>query len=259
MTYYMGKSSLPDSSADEAAAAEPEADIVLRARQGCSEAFGKLVRMHRRIAYSWAAGITRDHHMAEDIVQDALIRAFLSLGTLTEDSRFVPWLHRIVRNQAMMKLRRGGPYGKEQPFTSLTPSAVKDASGVDWDHLDSILAFIALEPDQPSLPGSAPQASWLPEERLIRKETVRFIVSLLDCLTVKERSFVEAHFFRQLTPQEIAGLFNTTTANVYKTISRSRQKLQQERIRIHVTDYVEQRAHAGHNRRVLLDSSKIRF
>lgn len=97
-----------------AAKQEADRELVERARSGDQEAFSELVRTHRAKAYGWANKITRDAYLAEDIVQDALIRAFLHLGALADTSRFLPWLQTIVRNQAYMKLRRGG----RSPFLS---------------------------------------------------------------------------------------------------------------------------------------------
>jgi DNA-directed RNA polymerase specialized sigma24 family protein len=89
-----------------------ERELVDRARSGDNEAFGELVRMHRAHAIGWAGTLTQDSFLVEDIVQEALILAFLHLGTLTDAGQFKSWLHRIVRNQAYMKLRRGGPFSK---------------------------------------------------------------------------------------------------------------------------------------------------
>ncbi|AFC28221.1 ECF subfamily RNA polymerase sigma-24 subunit [Paenibacillus mucilaginosus 3016] len=47
-----------------------EKELVERARSGDREAFGELVRMHRARALGWAGSLTRDAHMAEDIVDD---------------------------------------------------------------------------------------------------------------------------------------------------------------------------------------------
>jgi DNA-directed RNA polymerase specialized sigma24 family protein len=86
--------------------------------------------------------MTQDPHMADDIVQDALIRAFLHLGSLTDTSRFLPWFHRIARNQANMRLRRGGPHQKERPFVSMGEAQVA-GSNVDWEDISSILYHLA--------------------------------------------------------------------------------------------------------------------
>ena len=92
-------------------------ELIEQARGGSREAFGELVRQYRAEALGVANRMVRDPHMAEDVVQDALIRAFIHLGSLMDGGKFGPWLRRIVRNQALLKLRRGGPYAKEQPFS----------------------------------------------------------------------------------------------------------------------------------------------
>ncbi|MBH5316300.1 RNA polymerase sigma factor [Paenibacillus sp. GSMTC-2017] len=97
---------------------EKEAVLIERAQQGDHDTFSELVRRHRSKAHAWASGLTKDPFMADDIVQDALLKVFMHLGTFVDIARFLPWLHTIVRNQAMMKLRRGGPYRNERPFTS---------------------------------------------------------------------------------------------------------------------------------------------
>lgn len=122
--------------------AELDQTLVERAQQGDTEAFGELIEQHRSKARGWAERMAGDPHMADDIVQDALIRAFLHLGSLVDTSRFLPWFHRIVRNQANMRLRRGGPHRKERPFASMG-AAVNDGSEVDWENLDSILYHLA--------------------------------------------------------------------------------------------------------------------
>ena len=72
-------------------------------RQG-REAFGELVRRHRSKVYGYARAITRESYLAEDVVQDALVRAFCA-GELVDTRRFLPWVRRIVRNQAYTRLK----------------------------------------------------------------------------------------------------------------------------------------------------------
>lgn len=232
-------------------AAAPESRLVERARAGDQEAFGELVRRHRAQALGLAGTLTRDAHLAEDVVQEALIRAFLHLGTLADTARFRPWLHRIVRNQANTKLRRGGPYGRERPFTAFTDTESRiapgvDADRVDWRDIDSILFHMARHASEEA------QRSGNPEQLLMRKELLENIRYLLHCLTKRERDIFEARFFQELSPDEIAALFGTTTAGVYNTLSRSKAKLQRERVRVSISLYVQKRAELGRPKRNVL-------
>lgn len=227
-----------------------ERELVERARTGDNEAFGELVRLHRAKALGLAGSLTKDAYMAEDIVQEALIRAFLHLGTLTDASRFMPWLHRIIRNQAYMKLRRGGQYAKERPFAAFMsesglPERRKDCE-TDWSDIDSILFRLTDHAEEEA------RRSYNPERHLLRQETLQGIHMLIRCLSKKERSIFEARFFGELSPSEIAELFDMTTANVYNLLSRSRVKLQKERIRHSISLFVERRAALGLPRRKLL-------
>lgn len=203
---------------------EHERELIERAQQGDTEAFGELISLHRSKAKELAEKITRDTHLADDIVQEALIRAFLHLGSLTDTSRFLPWLSRIVRNQANMKLRRGGPNGKERSFTSMAIMA-PDGKQQNWDDLDSILYHLSYNAASKMVDRQDP------EDSLLRKELLEIIHRLLHCLSPKERSIFKAYFFRQLAPDEIASMFHMTTGSIYTYIYRSRQKLHKEHAR----------------------------
>lgn len=203
---------------------EIDSTLVERAQQGDTEAFGELIEQHRSKACDLAKRMTGDPHMADDVVQDALIRAFMHLGSLADTSRFLPWLHRIVRNQANMRLRRGGPYRKERPFTSMG-ATVSEEPIVDWENLDSILYHLARTATDAAVRDQDPQ------ENLLRKEMYETIHALLHCLTPKERGIFRAYFFRQLGPEEIASMYRMTTGSIYTYIHRSRQKLRKEHIR----------------------------
>jgi RNA polymerase sigma factor (sigma-70 family) len=206
--------------------AERDQQLVDRAKLGDTEAFGELIEHYRDKARGWAERMTGDAYLADDVVQDALIRAFLHLGSLADTSRFRPWLHRIVRNQANMRLRRGGIHRREQPFASIRTAPGDDHTQVDWDDLDNMLYHLS------RTAGEAAAAMHDPEEQLMRKELYESIHALLHCLSRKEQGIFKAYFFRQLSPDEIAAMFRMTTGSVYTYIHRSRQKLRQENIRL---------------------------
>lgn len=248
---------------------QPKSDqeLVARAREGDPDAFGELVRRHRARAMGVAQTLTWDSHMAEDIVQEALVKAFLKLGSLVDEKRFAPWLARIVRNEAYMKLRRGGPHGKERPFTawaglpqrgSASTYSGGHAVAVHSEHkeyagIDDVLFRLgqsALE--------SARQASD-PTLALQRKELIDGIQSLLHCLTSREKEVFERYFLDQLPPQDIAALLHTSVASIYNSISRARMKVQHERIRVHISMYIEKRRTLGKSKKKLLAPPCVRI
>ena len=80
---------------------EPEPDTVRRAQAGDLGAFEVLVRTCQADAWRYAFHLTRDRTTAEDVTQEAFVRAFRSLGTFRAQSKFASWLMRIVHNCAV--------------------------------------------------------------------------------------------------------------------------------------------------------------
>ncbi len=78
-----------------------DALCVERARRGEVAAFEALVRRHFRAAYAIALAVVGNRFDAEDVCQDAFIRAAEHLGECREPAKFASWLFRIVRNRAL--------------------------------------------------------------------------------------------------------------------------------------------------------------
>jgi len=85
-----------------------EQDLIQRARDGDVAAFEELVRMHQAIALRVAVLVVGDRSDAEDVTQEAFVKAYHALGRFRQDSPFRPWLLRIVRNEALNQRRRLG-------------------------------------------------------------------------------------------------------------------------------------------------------
>lgn len=86
--------------------ADDELAIVVAAQAGDTNAFEALVTRYEKRIYRLAWNITQNRYDAEDVVQDAFLKAFQHLGTFKRNSRFYTWLVRIAVNQALMKLRK---------------------------------------------------------------------------------------------------------------------------------------------------------
>ena len=85
--------------------ASNEERLVGKLRDGNRASFEHLVRTHGGRMLAVARRITRDEEDATDAVQDAFLNAFRSIDTFEERSSLETWLHRIVVNSALMKIR----------------------------------------------------------------------------------------------------------------------------------------------------------
>jgi len=81
-------------------------ELVLLARQGDPDAFDQLVIRHQSAVYRAALAAMRVPQDAEDVAQDAFVRAWRSLGRFRRESSFRTWLLTITWNQAMSRRRR---------------------------------------------------------------------------------------------------------------------------------------------------------
>src|ERR1700722_11209658 len=92
--------------------AEPVGDeltLVHAAKSGDVSAFEELVRRYDRNVFRIAQHITQNREDAEDVVQDAFLKAYSNLAQFQGQSKFYTWLVRIAVNEALMKLRRRRP------------------------------------------------------------------------------------------------------------------------------------------------------
>jgi RNA polymerase sigma factor (sigma-70 family) len=90
-----------DEPAQAEAMADAENELVQQARAGDENAFRTLMDRHRDHAYGIALRITRSPEDAEDVTQQAFVRAWFALGQFRSESRFGTWLHRIVARRAL--------------------------------------------------------------------------------------------------------------------------------------------------------------
>jgi RNA polymerase sigma-70 factor (ECF subfamily) len=92
-------------------AAPPSEETILvdKARAGDIGAFESLVRRYDRNVFRIAQHITQNREDAEDVVQDAFLKAYQNLRQFQGQSKFYTWLVRITVNEALMRLRRRRP------------------------------------------------------------------------------------------------------------------------------------------------------
>jgi len=86
-----------------------DAELVRSAREGNREAYSELIRRYQKHIYALACALVADRDEAEDISQEAFLRAWLNLDMLSDPAKFAPWLRRIVFGVSIDWLRAFRP------------------------------------------------------------------------------------------------------------------------------------------------------
>lgn len=110
----------------------PESEIIARAKAGDHEAFRVLVERYQGRAYRLALRIMGDEELAQDVVQEAFLKAYGSLGRFEGRSKFYTWLYRLVFNLCIDTKRRDRSLGQvewsEEQALDVAPEAA--AAGI---------------------------------------------------------------------------------------------------------------------------------
>jgi len=177
-----------------------EDDLVNRICRGEPELFYQLVRPYERQVYVIALTILRNEADAEDIVQEALLKAFTHLAQFRSESRFSTWLTQIAINEARMKIRRNHvetmrPMDEhENEEGDYTPS-----NFMDWREI--------------------------PSEALERKEVREKLVAALGSLAQKYREVFVLRDVQNLSTDETAQALGISSGLVKTRLLRARLML----------------------------------
>ena len=185
-----------------AGAAPDERVLIERLRAGEDAAFEELVRTHGGRMLAVARRFLRGEEDARDAVQDAFLSAFRSVDRFEGQSRLSTWLHRIVVNAALMKLRtrRRKP---EKLIDDLLPGFLEDG------HL------------------AEPASEWqeLSDQALLRKELRELIRSSIDELPENHRNVLMLRDIEGLDTEETAELIGISANAVKTRLHRARLAL----------------------------------
>jgi RNA polymerase sigma-70 factor (ECF subfamily) len=107
-----------------------EHDLVRRLQAGEDAAFGELVRENAGRLLAVARRLLRSEEDARDALQEAFLQAFRGIGRFEGDARLSTWLHRIVVNASLMKLRTRARK-PEQSIDELLPRFYEDGHRID--------------------------------------------------------------------------------------------------------------------------------
>ena len=129
-----------------------DAELLRQHVAGDTEAFGELFRRHRDRLWAVALRTVCDPEEAADALQDAMVSAFRRAGDFRGESAVTTWLHRIVVNASLDRLRRRAARpalstGDEQALEALVTQDGDPARSTDT-RLDVDAALRMLSPDQ---------------------------------------------------------------------------------------------------------------
>jgi RNA polymerase sigma-70 factor (ECF subfamily) len=177
--------------------------LVREAQRGNRAAFEELVRHYDQAVLRLAMHLTGSEHEAQDIYQDAFLKAYKSVGNFRFECSFYTWIYRIVTNLCLDHLR------KKQVRKEDAPVAV-DAQGESYDVLAQV-------PDG--------RSGANPERDLMRRELETRINHALEKLTPRERMVFELKHYQGLKLRTVGEILNTTEETAKNTLFRATQKL----------------------------------
>jgi RNA polymerase sigma-70 factor (ECF subfamily) len=137
MAPHLSNQQIPIKNQKRMAAAD-EAVLIQQAKKGDPGAYRVLVERHMRQAYNLAFSFVNDHAGAEDIAQDAFIRAYRALPSFRGEAEFGTWLFRIVTNLSLNALRQRKPLVDREAAMESIPSS--HDSTEDTAHREEIRA-----------------------------------------------------------------------------------------------------------------------
>lgn len=179
--------------------ADNESELVAAAKAGDISAFETLVSRYERKIYRLAQHITQNNEDAEDVSQEAFLKAFEHLGEFQGNSRFYTWLVRIAVNQALMKLRK---------------RRNKDVS-LDED----------IETEDNFIPREIEDWGPSPEDRYTQEELARILGQVIGELDPSFRLVFQLRDIDELSTEETAEALGISVPAVKSRLLRARLKL----------------------------------
>jgi RNA polymerase sigma-70 factor (ECF subfamily) len=179
------------------------------ARQGARAAFELLVARHQERIYRLAMRMSRNSSDAEEITQEAFLRAHCAIATFQGKSRFGTWLYRIAMNEALMRKRAA----ERRPTRSLEAMAERSEDAVH---------AIAYR-------GEAWSSA---EELLERKRLTQRVRDALNELDEPSQAALVLRDLEELSAEEVAEILATTTEAVRQRAHRARLKLRERLSRV---------------------------
>ena len=179
--------------------------LVRQAQQGSTSAFEQLVRHYDRVVLRLALNITGSYEDAQDIYQEAFLRAYRNLARFRFECSFYTWIYRIATNLCLDHLRQ-----RQLRNRDIITERLDDGEETVLDRV----------PDQ--RPATSPERAALSREL---RDRIRMA---LGRLSPRERVVFELKHYQGLKLQTVATMLNTTENTIKNTLFRATHKLRAE-------------------------------
>jgi len=183
-------------------ATDAPGDLILSLKAGNDDAIESLVIEHASWMAAVAWRITRDQALAEDCVQEAFINALRKIADFEGRSTLKTWLHRIVVNQALIKLRQRARANEVQ-MDQWLPEFDQNACRIEerWSEIPT------------------------PEELLERQDNRAYILAKIDQLPESYRIVLQLRDIEELSTSEVAQFTGLSETNIKVRLHRARSAL----------------------------------
>lgn len=179
-----------------------ELRIVKRAQKGDRLAFGELVELYKDKLYNLGYRMLGNPQEAEDVAQEAFLRAYKNLDSYNSKHKFSTWIYRIATNLCIDKMRK-----KKADY-----SLDAELDGLDGGDMYARLA--------------APTET--PEEETVRTETRAEVQQAIENLPDNYRAAVILKYLHDMSLQEIADILEVPVSTVKTRVHRGREALRHE-------------------------------
>lgn len=186
-----------------------DAELLALARCGDRVAFSNLIQRHQTLAFCLAQKMVSRVDIAQELVQEAFLQAYLSLDRLRDNDRFQSWLCGIVLNVCRSHIRH-------QKINFLSFEEIMGGMKVNGD------IFTAASPS--------------PMKVAQEQELYDLVLEAVNSLSPKNRTTVLLFYFEQLTIYEIAALLNSSVTAVKGRLHKARKQLRDKLLPLYLED-----------------------
>ena len=175
-------------------------DLIVSAKNGDHEAFGSLYESCRKQGISIARQYVKNDTDAEDMYQDAFLKAMENIDRFDENREFGPWLNTIIANTCKDFL------GKKRPMN------FTDMSDEENEFVDTI---------------ASSDESSLPESVYVRKEMLKIVDGIVEMLPNEQKEATLLFYFKDFSVKQVAEYQHVSEDTVKSRLNYSRKKVEQ--------------------------------